>query len=42
VQFHPESLLTLEREWGLRLIETVVGDVPVRERRRETREVEWN
>jgi len=41
VQFHPESLLTLEREWGLRLIETVVGDTPVRPRRREVREVVW-
>ncbi|MDH3684721.1 MAG: anthranilate synthase component I [Myxococcales bacterium] len=42
VQFHPESLLTLEREWGLRLIETVVADAPVRERHRETREITWS
>jgi len=41
VQFHPESLLTLEREWGLRLIETVVADVPVRERKRRAQEVVW-
>jgi anthranilate synthase len=42
VQFHPESLLTLEREWGLRLIETVVGDAPIRPRRRESRELIWS
>jgi anthranilate synthase len=41
VQFHPESLLTLEKEWGLRLIETVVGDAPVRARKRQAREVVW-
>jgi anthranilate synthase len=41
VQFHPESLLTLEREWGLRIIETVVGDAPVRARQREAHEVVW-
>ena len=41
VQFHPESLLTLERDWGLRIIETVVADAPVRERTRKSREVSW-
>ena len=37
VQFHPESILTQGDDVGMRLVENVVGGVPVRTRRRISR-----
>ena len=37
VQFHPESILTAAEGLGMRLIENVIGGLPVRPRRRVSR-----